>query len=87
MDTIIDKIVGNENTVKFWTDRWFLTIFFAHEYPALFFITTHPYILVERVFESQHLNLHFDYTLDGEYLREWQELSTVLQYFCTQHTV
>jgi hypothetical protein len=43
---------------------------FSHEYPALFSITTHPYILVTTAFESQHLHLHFNYTLDGVYLRE-----------------
>jgi hypothetical protein len=48
----------------------FLLVFFFHEYPALFSIATHPHILVSTTFESQHLHLHFNYTLNGEYLRE-----------------
>jgi hypothetical protein len=87
IDISIDKIVGNEKNVKFWTDRWFLNVSFARKYPTLFSITTHPHILVDIIFKAQHLHLHFNYTLDGKYPREWQELSTILQHFFPQHNV
>jgi zinc-binding in reverse transcriptase len=82
MDINIDKIVENGKTIKFWLDRWFLNVSFAHEFPTLYSIASHPNILVTIVFEDKVIHLHFDDILDGNYLREWQILNSMLTHFC-----
>jgi hypothetical protein len=81
LDISMDKIVDNDFTVQFWNDRWFHITFFSHEYSALFSIVTHPHILVSLAFELGQLKLHFNYTLDEDYLTEWKTLNIALKHF------
>jgi hypothetical protein len=70
MDISIDKVVGNGNTVSFWTDRCCSHTTLVIVYPSLFSIASHPNITVFSVFSSGSLNLHFVFIFDGVYLDE-----------------
>jgi zinc-binding in reverse transcriptase len=50
-------------------------------------IATHLHILVSSTFPLEQLILHFNYTLDGDYLTEWQTLNINLSYFTLNSTI
>lgn len=83
----INKVVGNDNQISFWHDRWNRDHTLACLYPNLYSISLDINCTVAEVLSGKSVNLHFRRQIIGVYKDEWIDSQNLLATFTIQPLV